>query len=267
MSAAGSWARSTSWRRGTAAAAVAVLLSVASGCGGPLATWSGSMTSEIVTHEVSEGETLASIADDYYGDPAAAAHLARVNRIPKGGVVAPGAIIDVPASREDAARYERRTAAKLHYNRGTLLADRGEFERAELEFEKALRIDPRFADAGYNLGVVLLMSGETARAVAMFERVAQLRDDDPAILHGLGKAYLDEERYQEGLAAFESALSVDPDHEDALFARAVSLLRLGRREDAVVSLDSYLRRFPTGAWADQARAELSALASEAAGGR
>ena len=259
MSAGGSWARSTGRRRRTAMPVLAVLLA-AFGCAGPLRTWSGSMTSEIVTHEVSKGETLASIADDYYGDRAAAAHLARVNGIGKDGVVAPGALIDVPVSRDDAARYERRTAAKLHYNRGTLLADRGELEKAEQEFAEALRIDPRFTDAGYNLGVVLLMAGESARAVPIFERAASTRDDDPAILHGLGKAYLDEGRYEEGLASFERALAVDPDCEDALFARAVALLGLGRREDAVVSLDSYLRRFPTGEWADQARAELSALA-------
>jgi tetratricopeptide (TPR) repeat protein len=245
------------------AAALAAVI-VAAGCAGiPSRTWNGSVVSQVVSHEVSTGETLATIADDYYGDRDAAAFLARVNRVDRDEGVAPGDLIEVPASREDVARYERRTEAKIHYNRGTLLADRGDLRKAEDEFERALRIDPRFADAGYNLGVVLLMAGESSRAVAIFEQVAAVRPDDAAILYGLGKAYLDQERYEESLQAFQDALAVDPDHEDALFARAVAHLRLGRTEDAVVALDSYLRRFPHGVWADQARAELSAIARAA----
>jgi tetratricopeptide (TPR) repeat protein len=216
-----------------------------------------------VTHEVSAGESLATIADDYYGDPEAGAYLARVNHIDEGDGVDPGDLLEVPATSEDVLRYERRTEAKLHYNRGTLQADRGDLPKAAEEFREALRIDPRFADAGYNLGVVLLMQGESRRAVAIFEQAAAVRPSDPSILYGLGKAYLDEGRDQDGLEAFERALAQEPDHEDSLFARAVALLRLGRTEDAVVALDAYLRRFPTGAWAGQARAELSAIARDA----
>jgi tetratricopeptide (TPR) repeat protein len=242
-------------------AAVAV---VAAGCAGtPSHTWSGSPASEIVTHEVSAGESLATIADDYYGDPNAASYLARVNGVDEREGVAPGDLLDVPAAPEDIARYERRTEAKLHFNRGTLQADRGDLPKAAEEFRRALRIDPRFADAGYNLGVVLLMQGESRRAVAIFEQAAGVRPSDPSILYGLGKAYLDEERHEESLASFERALAADPDHEDSLFARAVALLRMGRTEDAVVALDSYLRRFPRGEWAEQARAELGAIANDA----
>lgn len=258
MCGGGSSMLSTSFPRAAALTAVAL---VAAGCAGiPSRTWNGSIASQIVTHEVSAGETLATIADDYYGDGDAAAFLARVNRVDRDEGVAPGDLIEVPATREDVARYERRTEAKLHYNRGTLFADRGDLRKAEDEFERALRVDPRFADAGYNLGVVLLMAGESSRAVAIFEQVAAVRPDDAAILYGLGKAYLDEERYGESLEAFQDVLTVEPDHEDALFARAIACLSLGRTEDAVVALDSYLRRFPHGVWADQARAELSGIA-------
>jgi tetratricopeptide (TPR) repeat protein len=248
---------------------VAAVLSVAiallaGGCGVlPSRTWTGSAASEIVTHEVALEESLESIADDYYGDPEAAAYLARVNGLRADEGLTPGDRLEVPVTGEDVARHERRTEAKLYYNRGTLFAERGDLPKAAEEFRKALRVDPRFADAGYNLGVVLLLEGEPRRAVAIFEQAAGVRPEDASILYGLGKAYLDDGRVADGLATFDRALAVDPDHEDALFARAVSLLRLGRREDAVVALDSYVRRFPSGAWAEEARGELKAIAREA----
>jgi tetratricopeptide (TPR) repeat protein len=242
---------------------VAVVL-LSAGCAMlPSRTWDGSAASEIVTHEVSSGESLASIADDYYGEPGAAAYLARLNGLAPDARVAPGDRIEVPVTTEDAARHEQRTEAKLYYNRGTLLADRGDLPKAAEEFRKALRVDPRFADAGYNLGVVLLLEGEARRAVAIFEQAAAVRPEDASILYGLGKAYLDDGRAEDGLVAFDRALKVDPGHEDALFARAVALLRLDRREDAVVAMDAYLRRFPDGVWAEEARGELEAMAREA----
>lgn len=259
----GSLARSTRSASRLVAVVAAAGVAVGVGCAGfPSRTWSGSPASEIVMHEVSVGESLATIADDFYGDPEAAAYLARINGIGESESVAPGDLLEVPATSEDVARYERRTEAKLHYNRGTLQADRGDLPKAAEEFRQALRIDPRFADAGYNLGVVLLMQGESRRAVAIFEQAVLVRPSDPSILYGLGKAYLDEGRDERALQSFERALAADPDHEDSLFARAIALLRLGRTEDAVVALDSYLRRFPSGAWAEQARAELSTIAND-----
>lgn len=259
---------STSWRERLTPAVWVVVALLSAGCGMlPSRTWDGSAASEIVTHEVSPGESLASIADDYYGEPKAAAYLARLNGLGPTASVAPGDRIEVPVTGEDVTRHERRTEAKLYYNRGTLLAGRGDLPKAAEEFRKALRIDPRFADAGYNLGVVLLLEGEPRRAVAIFEQAAAVRPDDAAILYGLGKAYLDDGRAADGLAVLERALAVDPGYEDAVFARAVALLGLGRTEDAVVALDSYLRRFPDGVWAEEARRELEALARDAERGR
>ena len=110
--------------------------------------------------EVAPGETLESIADDFYGTPEAASYLRAVNDVADGRDPAEGSVLDVPVGSEDISRYEHRTEAKTHYNRGTLLAERGDLDRAAEEFRAALRVDPHFVDAGHNLGVVLLESGD-----------------------------------------------------------------------------------------------------------
>jgi len=253
---------SSRWVRAARSAFAAALLPLVLGaCGGPPSvTATGERTVEIVSHEVSEGETLASIADDYYGDREAASFLAEVNGVPADADLAAGSVLDVPAGAADLARYGRRTEAKVHYNRGTMLAERGDLKKAEEEFKTALRIDPRFADAGYNLGVVLLMSGEASRSVAVLEQVVRVRRDDPAVLFALAKAYLDSGRAGDAAATLEQVLALDPSNEDALYLRGLALLEDDRTDDAVFHLDAYLRSHPNGVWAEQARRTLKDIA-------
>jgi tetratricopeptide (TPR) repeat protein len=220
---------------------------------------------EIVSHAVSPGETLESIADDYYGTPRGASYLAEVNGVDVDCPLEPGALVDVPVGEEDIERYRRRTEAKILYNRGTTLANGGDYAKAEEEFAAALKADPRFVDAAYNLGVVLLSAGEPERAAAVLEQALLVRPDEPLFEFAVGKAYFDAGRLPAALDHFERAVELDPLLEDARFALAVALLKLGERGEAIFALDLYLREFPDGAWAESARAELEKLAREAGG--
>ena len=259
-------ARGVGPRRPGLAASVALMavLLTLSGCALlPSKSGSGAGTVEIVSHNVSPGETLASIADDYYGTPRGARYLADVNGIGSDFVLEPGVLIEVPVGEEDIERYRRRTEAKILYNRGTMLADAGDYAKAQEELTAALRTDPRFVDAGYNLGVVLLAMGDPERAVAILEQVLKARPAEPLSEFALGKAHFDAGRVSEALEHFDRAVDLDPKLEDARFARAVALLELGEREEGVFALDLYLREFPDGTWADSARAELEKMARAA----
>jgi tetratricopeptide (TPR) repeat protein len=238
-------------------------LVLVSGCSGPpMRTGSDARTVQIVSHEVASGETCASIADDFYGKVAASSFLREANGIPRDAEPEVGAVLEVPVGREDIERYERRTEAKILYNRATVLAGEGDLGKAAEEFRAALRVDPRFVDAGYNLGVVLIRLGEPARAVAILEQVVRVREGDPDLTYALGSAQLEAGNTREALALFEDVVEMDPSHEDGLFSRALALLELGRTEEAVFHLDAYVREFPDGEWARSARARLSALEGE-----
>lgn len=241
-------------------AMVFVLALALAGCSGPPGhTASGAVTREIVTHTVSPGETLASIADDYYGRPAGAGYLARVNRVRRDGALPAGGIIDVPVGEEDLERYRARTEAKVYYNRGTLLADSGEPERALRELTAALETDPSFVDGRYNRGVVLLMLGDVVQATADLEEAARARPNDRDCVFALGKAYLDGGSNEAALRCFTGVLDIAPGHEDAFFASAVALGRLGRKEEAIVRFIGYLNEYPDGRWRALAGVELDAL--------
>ncbi len=258
-------ARSRPARALIALSSIAALVLLAAGCGGPPSTTgSGVDTIEIVTHPVAEGETLASIADDYYGTPDASVYLAEVNGTSPEAALDTGALVDVPVGEIDVARYARRNEAKSHYNRGTGYAGEGRLAEAVEAFRDALGGDPTFVDAGYNLGVVLLMMGEPEAAVGVLRNVVASRPDDASAEFAMGKALFDAGDAASAVTHFERALRLDRSLEEADFARAVALFEAGRIEDAVVALDGYLRRYPDGAWSEAARTRLIELAGEAA---
>ena len=229
----------------------------------PSRSGSGAGTIEIVSHVVSSGETLSSIADDYYGTPRAAGYLSDVNGVEPDFTPEPGVVVEVPVGEVDIERYRRRTEAKILYNRGTMLADAGDYAKAQGEFAAALKADPHFVDAGYNLAVVLLATGEPERAVAILEQVIASAPDEALFEFALGKAHFDAGSVFVALDHFERAVELDPGFEDARFARAIALLEAGERNEAVFALDQYLREFPDGTWSESARAELEGLAREA----
>ncbi|MBD3367680.1 MAG: tetratricopeptide repeat protein [Candidatus Eisenbacteria bacterium] len=254
-------------RTALVAAAIGLAATLMQGCAGYWETsGSGGRATETVVHTVGSGESLRSIADDYYGDPGAAAYLAEVNGVPEDVVLDEGSVIDVPVDPEDLDRYRARTEAKSHYNRGTALAAAGDLPRSEEAFRRALELDPRFVDAAYNLGVVLLERGESNRAAVLLEQTSGVRPDDAEVRFAWGKALFECGRHARAAEEFRTAVALDPTMEDPAYALGLALLAAGKRQEGIVALDGYLRRFPDGRWVTEARRRLTEMAAGPAPG-
>jgi tetratricopeptide (TPR) repeat protein len=65
------------------------------------------------------------------------------------------------------------TAARLHLNRGIVLASNQQFEAACAEFREAVKKDPSMAEGWNNLGAALEKLNDTAGAIAAYERALQ----------------------------------------------------------------------------------------------
>ncbi|MFL6538705.1 MAG: tetratricopeptide repeat protein [Chthoniobacterales bacterium] len=98
----------------------------------------------------------------------------------------------------------------LHGKYAAGLAQQGRLEPAMREYELALQLDPKLAEAHYGLGNVL-------RDQAKF---------DPAISH------------------YEDALRADPNNGEYHFRLAETLLRIGHNDEALVELENAARLSP-----------------------
>ena len=66
--------------------------------------------------------------------------------------------------------------------------------------------------------------------IEQFKKVLQMDPNDETLWFGLGKAYMDEENWEEAIASLESCIKVKPTYSAALYALAQSLQRAGHME-------------------------------------
>jgi len=88
-----------------------------------------------------------------------------------------------------------------HYNKGIAYFNLGEYERARIEFEISLELDPTYIDTHYQLGLVLLKLASYSRAADAFEMVLQLI---PMAGEGQDNSLVVNSHYYLGLSRFEN---------------------------------------------------------------
>jgi len=140
--------------------------------------------------------------------------------------------------------------AEAHASRGLALLQQGELDRAQEEFETAIRLDPMLYEARYFYARVCFQQGKLELAVRLFEQAAELRDDyQPQFFAAQSLAALKrdaeaESAYRKAFTLVERHLEFNPDDARAVTMGAVSLCRIGEKEkglewaDRSIAMDS-----------------------------
>lgn len=213
---------------------------------------------KVLTHVVSEGETLEDIADDYYGDPDRADDIRKFNLM-KSDDVEEGEVVRVYMNPEDMEALGRRRRARIPYNEALQQVARGSYLDATTKFREAVELDPDFAEARYNLGVAYQKLDAHDKAIEQFELAIDLRHKNPDYYYALGNSFFHLGEYGRAVAAFRRVLDLDPGHLKAQFSLAVSLENSGKPKRAAREWRRYLELDGDSEWADRARAHLAEL--------
>lgn len=210
-----------------------------------------------------------------------------------GGGSAGGARRGPREEGEAGAAEAGESSPEIHNNLGRVHLRNGETQEARREFEKALELDPRNADALLNLANLDALDGRTTQAerliqralqvdpnsVAALAQLAELRrrrgdlegaiglyrqaltiDRQPFVYLGLGDVLQRAGRHPEAVEAFRSALELDPDSATAHYDLGVTYGKMGRLEEAVDAYERALELQPEGVQAAKTLNNLGALA-------
>ncbi|MCS6775023.1 MAG: tetratricopeptide repeat protein [Chloroherpetonaceae bacterium] len=100
----------------------------------------------------------------------------------------------------------------FHYRLGDDLLRRGLYDEAIAEYQKALALNPNYADIRNHLGMALSMKGLFTEAVAEFEHALRINPRFVDAMVNLAVTLRDNGRVEEAQNYFQKALELDPYH-------------------------------------------------------
>lgn len=116
--------------------------------------------------------------------------------------------------------------------RGQALADAGKVDQALSDFDRAIALDNGYAAAFYNRGNAYTAKGDFAAAIASFDRAVALNPIDIAALTNRALAYEMVDEYDRAIADYESLMKFIPNGGDAYYGRGRMRFQLGRFAEA-----------------------------------
>jgi len=214
------------------------------------------------THMVQKGETLEEIAEEYYGDARLAKALGDYNGVDPFVGLKPGTTLLVPFDKSALEKIARTHEADILYNKGTVLAQTGQYEDARPYLERAVDADPSNSDAWYNLAVTYTGLGKLEQAEGILEKLIESYPMEAGYHYSLGIVLKEKDRKKEALGEFRRARDLDPGYAEAQYAVALTLEQLGRKRDAIAEWRRYLELDDDSVWAEEARLRLDGLTAE-----
>jgi len=134
-----------------------------------------------------------------------------------------------------------------HFNQAMALGREGRFEEAAALIQIVGQMNPRDPMVHCALGSTLLQAGRYDEARAAYDRALAVRPSLGAIIHSdLGTYLASQGRNEEAEAEFRAALRSDPGFIHARLNLAGLLSNSGRPEEALPEFEEVLRRAPAG---------------------
>ena len=91
--------------------------------------------------------------------------------------------------------------------------NKGQYDRAIANYDKAIKLDPKFAIAYNNRGIAYGQKGDDDRAIADFDTAIKLDPKSADTYYNRGIAYGQKGDYDRAIADFDTAIKLDPKTE------------------------------------------------------
>jgi len=131
------------------------------------------------------------------------------------------------------------------YLAGLIYVNAGKDTTALPFYDRALALDPRYADALEGRARVMQRLKRFKEAIADYNALLRIKLANEETLYNLGAAYEGLGRRDDALGCYDRALEISPGHSPALAAKALLLYDDGRVDDALETLRASLEAAPS----------------------
>ncbi len=86
-----------------------------------------------------------------------------------------------------------------------------QLDLAKKNYERAIKLDPKYSEAINNLGTIYYSQKSYRRSISCYKRALRYTNPTAAIYANLGAAYFGRKHYEQATEYYEEALKLDPD--------------------------------------------------------
>jgi D-alanyl-D-alanine-carboxypeptidase/D-alanyl-D-alanine-endopeptidase len=119
--------------------------------------------------------------------------------------------------------------------------DKGDYDRAIQNYDEAIRLDPKSADAFAGRGSAYLLKGDYDLAIQDYNEAIRLNPKAASALNGRGASYFAKGDYNRAIQDYNEAIRLDPRTPRALLNRGLVNLYAGHFSDAQQDFSQNLR--------------------------
>jgi Tfp pilus assembly protein PilF len=152
--------------------------------------------------------------------------------------------------------------------RGAALLERKDYARARIEFQNAVKVMPKDADAYYQLGMAYLGSNNLKAAASAFYRATSLNPqhaDAQTQFSRLIVGSSDHRVLEEAEKRARQVILVSPDSAMAIETLAIAEFKLGKPDEAVALIEAELAKAPADVQKAQVLAQMKIARKDLAG--
>ena len=131
----------------------------------------------------------------------------------------------------------------LYNIKGSCLCETGDLSASIISFEKAILLNPDYAEALYNLGVAYQKLDQPDMAIETYKKAIAIQHAYPTAHHNLGIIYFQKDQMNSAIKSFEWAIAYSPNYSEAIRNLGSALQKINHFDEAkkqfekVISLD------------------------------
>jgi tetratricopeptide (TPR) repeat protein len=145
--------------------------------------------------------------------------------------------------------------AQFYLNRGDAYGQKGQYDQAISDFNKALEINPRYAKAYNNRGIAYEMKGQYDQAISDYNKALKIDPETAETYYNRGNAHYKKGQYDRAISDFNKALEMNPRYAEAYINRGTVYSRKGQNDEAISDYSKAIEIDPEGVKAYHGRAE------------
>ncbi len=126
-------------------------------------------------------------------------------------------------------------------NKGIALYDLKQYDEAINAYNKAIAIDPEYANNFYNKGLALYKSGRYDEAITTLNKAIAINSNEFDNFYSKGLALYQLGRYDEAITTLNKAIAIDPDYPDVYYIKAYVYALANNKEKLLSNLEKAMK--------------------------